>query len=341
MPRTCLLLVLMPVVVVACRREHPPEPRPLAAVTDAGTLEPVLPGPASGVGSSVEDARKVFVGLRALAERGDLGAMNPFLFGRSRAAVTRMKPEEVAELFQGEVTGTEQLGGRVILWLKDNPRVKLAAMYLTDSGFKFDPTVGLAWRDPDQGARVPENRDLTLAEATAGIAGKGKLVAMIDTNKGNFTCILFEDKAPLAVANFVGLARGLRAWRDVATGKWMRRPFYDGLTFHRVVPHFMIQGGCPKGDGSGDPGYSFRDEFDMSLRHDRPGRLSMANSGPNTNGSQFFITEVPAPWLDDHHTVFGTCEPVDLARDIARLPASESKPLDPVVIKAIKFRREE
>lgn len=116
------------------------------------------------------------------------------------------------------------------------------------------------------------------------------LTASIKTEKGTIRLNLFPDKTPLTVANFVNLAN---------------RGFYNNLTFHRVIAEFMIQGGCPKGNGTGGPGYKFRDEFVDDLRHDRPGILSMANSGPNTNGSQFFITHLPTPWLDDHHTIFG------------------------------------
>ena len=117
--------------------------------------------------------------------------------------------------------------------------------------------------------------------------------ATIGTSKGDIHLELFPDQAPVTVANFVNLAR---------------RGFYDGLRFHRVIKDFMIQGGCPLGTGTGGPGYRFKDEFDKSLRHDRPGRFSMANAGPGTNGSQFFITHVPTPWLDDAHTVLGTVQ---------------------------------
>jgi peptidyl-prolyl cis-trans isomerase B (cyclophilin B) len=116
------------------------------------------------------------------------------------------------------------------------------------------------------------------------------LTACIKTGKGTIRLRLFEDRVPLTVANFVNLAQ---------------RGFYNNLKFHRVIADFMIQGGCPKGNGTGGPGYKFKDEFVKDLRHDKPGILSMANSGPNTNGSQFFITHTPTPWLDDHHTVFG------------------------------------
>lgn len=114
--------------------------------------------------------------------------------------------------------------------------------------------------------------------------------AKIETSKGPIHLALFSRRAPVTVANFVNLAR---------------RGYYEGLTFHRVIAKFMIQGGCPQGTGSGGPGYRFEDEFDATLRHDRPGRLSMANAGSGTNGSQFFITHVPTPWLDDAHSIFG------------------------------------
>ena len=119
------------------------------------------------------------------------------------------------------------------------------------------------------------------------------LVAIMETSKGTIRLDLFADKPPTTVANFVNLAQ---------------RGFYNGLSFHRVIPDFMIQGGCPQGTGTGGPGYKFGDEFDASLRHDAPGKLSMANAGPGTNGSQFFITHVPTPWLDDAHSIFGTVQ---------------------------------
>ena len=116
------------------------------------------------------------------------------------------------------------------------------------------------------------------------------LVAVMETSKGTINLDLFEDRTPMTVANFVNLAQ---------------RGFYDGLSFHRVIDDFMIQGGCPLGTGTGGPGYRFADEFVATLRHDAPGKFSMANAGPGTNGSQFFITHVPTPWLDDAHTIFG------------------------------------
>ena len=140
--------------------------------------------------------------------------------------------------------------------------------------------------------------------------------AAITTNKGAIRLNLFPEKAPVTVANFVNLAS---------------RGYYDGLKFHRVIASFMIQGGCPSGTGSGGPGYRFEDEFDPSLRHDRPGRLSMANAGPGTNGSQFFITHVSTPWLDDAHTIFGEVvseEDQDVVDAIAQGDTIESISVD-------------
>jgi peptidyl-prolyl cis-trans isomerase A (cyclophilin A) len=157
------------------------------------------------------------------------------------------------------------------------------------------------------------------APDTFEVAGEGTLQVRFHTSMGIISATLFEKEAPRTVANFVGLATGASAWLDPHTGEEVSRPFYDGLVFHRVIPEFMIQFGCPVGKGTGGPGYRFRDEFAPGLKHDRPGMLSMANAGPNTNGSQFFITEVPTPWLDGKHAIFGeVTEGLELIKDIAR-----------------------
>lgn len=134
---------------------------------------------------------------------------------------------------------------------------------------------------------------------------KEGVYAVFDTAKGEITVELFYKKAPLTVTNFVGLADGTKEWTDPKTGKKIKKRFYDGLIFHRVIPSFMIQGGDPEGTGRGGPGYKFADEFDPTLTHDGPGVLSMANAGPHTNGSQFFITHAATPWLNNKHSVFG------------------------------------
>ena len=165
--------------------------------------------------------------------------------------------------------------------------------------------------------------------------------ATFETSMGRIICRLFEKEAPKTVENFIGLAEGRREFLDGSTGGKVTRPFYNKLKFHRVIPEFMIQGGCPRGDGTGGPGYNFGDEFHPNLRHDRPGILSMANSGPNTNGSQFFITVVPTPFLDNRHSVFGrVVEGQDIAKRISEVPRdAQDGPRTPVVLESVIIER--
>ena len=157
--------------------------------------------------------------------------------------------------------------------------------------------------------------------------------AIIDTTAGKLTCVLFPDKAPIGVANFIGLARGTKDWTNPATGRKMHGvPLYNGTIFHRVIPSFMIQGGDPMGTEVGDPGYKFKNETSPDLQFDRPGRLAYANAGPDTNGSQFFITEVAYPSLNGGYTIFGQCDDpsVELVKKIARMPRNgNDRPNDP------------
>jgi peptidyl-prolyl cis-trans isomerase A (cyclophilin A) len=163
--------------------------------------------------------------------------------------------------------------------------------------------------------------------------------AVMDTSMGRITCRLFDNQAPQTVANFIALAEGTKDWTDPAThDKEHGKRLYDGTTFHRVIPGFMAQGGDPMGDGSGDPGYFIQDEIDPSLMFDVAGRLAMANSGPNTDGSQFFITEEPQPSLNGHYTIFGQCDPssVLVVKTITRVERDRrDKPLTPVVLKKV------
>jgi peptidyl-prolyl cis-trans isomerase A (cyclophilin A) len=165
--------------------------------------------------------------------------------------------------------------------------------------------------------------------------------AHFDTSEGRFTVRLFADEAPRTVENFVGLAEGTREWTDPASGKKQKTPLYNGVVFHRVIDGFMIQGGDPLGQGTGGPGYKFTDEFHPSLRHSKPGILSMANSGPNTNGSQFFITLGPTPHLDNRHSVFGeVVEGMDVVKRIGNVRTGpRDRPVTDVVINTVTIER--
>jgi peptidyl-prolyl cis-trans isomerase A (cyclophilin A) len=180
--------------------------------------------------------------------------------------------------------------------------------------------------------------DAPTANVAVTIVPNGPM-AVFDTSMGRITCQFYQQQAPQAVANFIALAQGTKDWTDPNTKEVMhQRPLYDGTTFHRVIPEFMIQGGDPVGTGMGDPGYTFNDEIDPNLNFDRPGRLAMANSGPNTNGSQFFITEQGYDSLNGHYTLFGQCDDagVEVVKAIARVPRDgDDKPLKPVMLQKV------
>jgi peptidyl-prolyl cis-trans isomerase A (cyclophilin A) len=165
--------------------------------------------------------------------------------------------------------------------------------------------------------------------------------AKFDTTEGSFTIKLFDKEAPNTVANFVGLAEGTKEWSDPATGTKKTSPYYDGIIFHRIIDGFMIQGGDPLGQGTGGPGYTFADEFHPSRRHDRAGILSMANAGPGTNGSQFFITLGPTPHLDNRHSVFGeVVSGLDVVKRIGKVPTDKrDRPITPVTMTKVTIER--
>ena len=169
----------------------------------------------------------------------------------------------------------------------------------------------------------------------------GDLQAILKTSKGDITINLFPNHAPATVENFVGLAEGTKEWTDPGTGQKGNGPYYDGVIFHRVINGFMIQGGDRLGQGTGGPGYKFGDEFHPSLRHSKAGILSMANAGPNTNGSQFFITLGPTPHLDNRHSVFGeVVEGLDIVKRIGAVPTGrQDRPVTPVVMNKVTIER--
>ncbi len=184
----------------------------------------------------------------------------------------------------------------------------------------------------------PVNGKFGMDDALKGLSGDGKqLYADIQTSLGKLECELWPDKAPLTVANFVGLARGTRPWKKA--DKWVKQPLYDGLVFHRVVKGFMIQGGDPNRDGSGGPGYEVPDEIWEDAHHDQRGLLCMANRGPNTNGSQFFVMDGSAPHLDGGYTIFGKCGPDDVMEKLSSTPTVGDRATDPPKIVKVVVRR--
>ena len=170
---------------------------------------------------------------------------------------------------------------------------------------------------------------------------KGPVFATLKTTMGDIVIQLFDDKAPKTVANFVDLASGAKEWTDPKTREKVKRPLYNGTIFHRVIPGFMIQGGDPLGNGTGGPGYRFEDEFHPDLKHSKPGILSMANAGPNTNGSQFFITHKATPWLDGKHSVFSeVVKGQNVVDAIINVPRDlRDRPIKDVVIQEVVFSR--
>jgi peptidyl-prolyl cis-trans isomerase A (cyclophilin A) len=201
---------------------------------------------------------------------------------------------------------------------------------------------GVAAQTPSTPKKPPSAAQKRSQPAAATPVITGTPVAVIDTSAGQMRCTLYPDKAPKGVDNFIGLALGTKEWTDPKTGKKKQgAPLYNGTIFHRVIPNFMIQGGDPLGNGTGGPGYSIPDEITADAKFDVPGKLAYANSGPNTNGSQFFITEVPTPHLNGGYVILGQCDAatVELVRQIARRARDErnARPLEPVTINSISI----
>jgi len=212
-----------------------------------------------------------------------------------------------------------------------------AILILSAAGFAAAQTTGTT-------AKSTSSKPASSASKPAATAPAPKqpIQATFQTTAGDINCTLFPDKAPITVANFVGLATGTKDWTNPATGTTMHhRPYYDGTIFHRVIPNFMIQGGDVLGTGNGGPGFTIKDEF-SDLTFNQPGRLAMANVGkPNTGGAQFFITDSPQPHLDSpgHYTIFGQCENLDVVKQIARMATDprNDRPFSPVKITHVKI----
>jgi peptidyl-prolyl cis-trans isomerase A (cyclophilin A) len=211
------------------------------------------------------------------------------------------------------------------------------------------PTTKPAAPKPQGGATTKPAAPAAAAPAAPAASAKKYgpgTYAHFTTNHGNFIVRFFDKDAPITVQNFVGLAEGKKQWTDPRTRRLVRRPYYNNLTFHRIIPNFMIQGGDPTGTGFEGPGYKFNDEISPKLKHDRPGIVSMANSGPNTNGGQFFITVAPYPSLDGKYSIFGeVVEGLENVVAISKVPTTgprgnpANKPLKPVIMKSVRIER--
>jgi len=314
--------------------------------------------------------------LAAVAHADNVALSTDLLFPVGDATLTSQGKEKLDAVAKGLAAGTTEIainaytdttapdndhtGAYQLKLSKD--RANAVLQYLARRGVaaKRMTAVGFGAQDPiatnetDEGkaqnrrieilvqseVRPPVAKDL--AAYTARIPGKGALLAIIATTQGTLHCTLFEQDAPATVANFVGLATGQKTWLDPRSGLSVKgKPFYDGLTFHRVIPGFMVQGGDPLGRGTGGPGYQFPDEISAQHKH-LPGTMAMANAGPNTNGSQFFIDEVAVAHLDGHYAIFGQCAEIDVVTRIAGVPRDPTdKPVTPVVIRSVSFARAE
>lgn len=228
------------------------------------------------------------------------------------------------------------VGIKKVLW------IYLLAFLLAAFSFRADAKTESSTETKKEEIKKADVKDLKDTKSDKATKKGKDMIAVFETSMGNFKVKLLADKAPATVENFVGLAEGTKEWTDPKTNQKVKKPFYDGLVFHRVIKQFMIQGGCPLGNGTGGPGFRFADEFPAGAPlHNKPGMLSMANAGPNTNGSQFFVTTVATPWLDGRHTVFGeVIEGMDVVHAIENVKTgSMDRPVEAVVIKHVKIQK--
>ena len=347
---TLRLLLLGTLVALAPACAKAPEPAAPAADKPAAPavratetpVKPAAPSPTAAPEQPVVaptdpgDPSAVMALLKEMATTGRTREMTPYFTIGMMKRTPRLTDDLARNLFGGDLGAPTVNGGVAVFPRPANNRPSALLLYNEKGQWKFDLDMSNRWARPSEGENNPLNVPLSLDEALAGLPGQGdKLVAELKTSRGTLKCTLFPDVAPKTVANFVGLARGLRGFQDVKTKTWVKRPYYDGLTFHRVIPQFMIQGGCPFGNGAGGPGYTIDDEYKLGLVFDKPGLLAMANAGPNTNGSQFFVTEVTPEWLNYRHTIFGQCDDLELVKAIA---AAGGTP--PTTLETLTFHRE-
>ncbi len=274
---------------------------------------------------------------RGLQPRLSRRTLATIILSGGHPALPPVAPSTLSRRIRGEVVAVHYDGGRAAVVLRHNRRNRAAFFYLEDGAWLLDLTGPTTWTAPSPGEASPLNRAVSMAEATADVPGSGPLLAHFDTSAGTIRCQLHEKRTPRTVAHFVALARGMRGHRvggePNQPPRWVRRPFYDGLRFHRVALDRFIQTGDLSGTGTGQAGFTIADELDLNLRHDRAGVLSLASAGPNTGSSQVLITAAPAPNYDDVHVVFGLCRDLNVITRIASTPAHSH------VIRSVRFNR--
>jgi len=348
-----LPLLLLVFCHIACGKSAPPQKaeehvaasQALKTEQDlANAATPVdevaFPADVSGSAPAANEPLPVVIAaIRRIAQGSDLNALKPYLsqwtLKRFQVAMGSsgslpLTKTSVLQMLKLPIDRVIFQGGRVAILRGKGVNQHVAWFYLENGAWKFDPTDGKGYDQAADGDTNTLNLTVELTTATANLQGSGGLVALIQTSAGEITCALRDDVAPKTVANFVALARGLRGFR--AREGWQRRPFYDGLTFHRTVPGLLIQAGDLNGKGNGNSGFQIGDELDLRLRHSTGGVLAMENLGPNSASAQFYITEKPAPWLDDRRTIFGLCQPLDVISAINKRPVGTVQ-IDHVLIR--------
>lgn len=345
------------VLFAACRREPEPAPitpppsRPQLPVAPA-SLPPVHVDQVVGTPPPAQEPLPQVIaqvlqqvgtgstkGLAGMLSEVARRRMQP---GVGTAGSLPIQPATIAKrLGGGPIEQVIHQGGRAVVLVRHGSRLDGSYFYLEKGRWTYDPIDMTPFSQATPGPPDPLNQPLTLEQATAGLPGTGTLTAILDTSAGTVRCSLDERGAPLAVANFVGLARGLRAsvktqagpQGRILTTEFQKKPMYDGLPFYRAVPNLLVEVGDPLARGTGHAGYQIPDELDLRVRHDRAGVLGMASRGPNTSSSAFYVTLQPAPWLDDRHTIFGQCQDLDIVKQIAQVPAGT------VTLRTVTVRR--
>jgi peptidyl-prolyl cis-trans isomerase A (cyclophilin A) len=353
--------------------ETRPEPVPAPSPAPAAQPDPAT-APAGGPVPvpTVDEARLVLEGMKALAEVGNPSALVPYVSRRDRGFLHRT-PDEIRTALSGRILGGHVEGGRVVVDLEPfpvpagapsgkasravagrasakgavvppppQPKPRYAVMLRRPMGFRYDPGASETYAPPDPGVADPLNVDLSLKDATADLPGTGRLVADIETSEGRLTCGLFPDQAPRAVAAFVGLARGRRAFLDPETKAWTKRPCFDDQPIHQATPGLSFSFGCTGRDEHSGVGFSVPDELDVALRHDLPGRLGLDNGDrPNQGAARLYVTAAPDPERDDRNPILGQCGPLDVITKITHAGGHETRPGEAATIRRITIRREE